>query len=127
VSGKLREHPAEDWVPVAMAQITFSQIYIKPDDDRFVDWASFVAYAKENPGPTLLDIDPFHRGDYCRQSGARCAASQRQEIAVSVDLHQGLAGRLALNAWKNHCRATAWRSSVEQWPRLESIRLQVGE
>ncbi len=24
--------------------------------------------------PTVLDIDPFHRGDFCRQSGARCAA-----------------------------------------------------
>ena len=24
--------------------------------------------------PTLLDIDPFHRGAFCRQSGARCAA-----------------------------------------------------
>ena len=50
VSGKLREHPAEDWVPIGMAQITFSQIYISPDDDRFSDWQSFVAYAKANPG-----------------------------------------------------------------------------
>ncbi|MEM7225963.1 MAG: tripartite tricarboxylate transporter substrate binding protein [Pseudomonadota bacterium] len=50
VSGKLREHPAEDWVPIAMAQITFSQIYVRPDDERFSDWESFVAYAKANPG-----------------------------------------------------------------------------
>jgi tripartite-type tricarboxylate transporter receptor subunit TctC len=50
VSGKLREHPANDWVPVAMAQITFSQIYINPADDRYTDWASFVEYAKANPG-----------------------------------------------------------------------------
>ncbi len=24
--------------------------------------------------PKVVDIDPFHRGDFCRQSGARCAA-----------------------------------------------------
>ncbi len=23
--------------------------------------------------PKVLDIDPFHRSDFCRQSGARCA------------------------------------------------------
>ena len=54
VSGKLKENPGEDWTPVAMAQITFSQIYIRPDDDRFTDWASFVAYAKANPGQVKM-------------------------------------------------------------------------
>ena len=24
--------------------------------------------------PKVVDIDPFHRGDFCRQSGARCGA-----------------------------------------------------
>ncbi len=24
--------------------------------------------------PKVVDIDPFHRGDFCRQSGARCVA-----------------------------------------------------
>lgn len=48
VSGKLAENPASDWEPLCMAQVTFSQIYIRPDDDRFSDWESFVAYAKEN-------------------------------------------------------------------------------
>jgi len=54
VSGKLKENPGEDWTPVAMAQITFSQIYIRPDDDRFSDWESFVAYAKANPGQVKM-------------------------------------------------------------------------
>ena len=48
VSGKLAENPAVDWEPLCMAQVTFSQIYIRPDDDRFSDWESFVAYAKDN-------------------------------------------------------------------------------
>jgi tripartite-type tricarboxylate transporter receptor subunit TctC len=53
-SGKIKENPAEDWVPLAMAQITFSQIYIRPDDDRFVDWESFLAYAQANPGQVTI-------------------------------------------------------------------------
>ena len=48
VSGKLAEHPGEDWEPLCMAQITFSQIYVRYDEDRFNDWDSFVAYAKDN-------------------------------------------------------------------------------
>lgn len=53
-SGKISENPAEDWVPLAMAQITFSQIYIRPDDDRFNDWESFLAYAQANPGQVTI-------------------------------------------------------------------------
>ena len=53
-SGKIRENPAEDWVPLAMAQITFSQIYIRPDDERFSDWDSFLAYAQANPGQVTV-------------------------------------------------------------------------
>lgn len=48
VSGKLAENPGADWEPLCMAQVTFSQVYIRPDDERFSDWESFVAYAKEN-------------------------------------------------------------------------------
>ncbi len=53
-SGKIKENPAEDWVPLAMAQITFSQLYIRPDDERFVDWDSFLAYAQANPGQVTV-------------------------------------------------------------------------
>jgi len=53
-SGKIKENPAEDWVPLAMAQITFSQVYIRPDDERFGDWESFLAYAKDNPGQVTI-------------------------------------------------------------------------
>jgi tripartite-type tricarboxylate transporter receptor subunit TctC len=54
VSGKLKENPGKDWVPLCMAQITFSQIYVRPDDSRFPDWKAFVAYAKANPGKLTI-------------------------------------------------------------------------
>ena len=53
-SGKLKEHPGQDWTPLCMAQITFSQVYVRPDDERFNDWASFAAYAKANPGQVKI-------------------------------------------------------------------------
>ena len=48
-AGDIRENPAEDWVPLCTTQITFSQIYIRSDEDRFTDWESFVAFAASNP------------------------------------------------------------------------------
>ena len=53
-AGDIRENPAEDWIPICTTQITFSQIYIRPDDDRFSDWDGFVAYAKEHPGEASM-------------------------------------------------------------------------
>ena len=49
-SGRLKSDPATDWEPLCMTQITFSQIYVRADDDRFANWDAFVAYAKANPG-----------------------------------------------------------------------------
>ena len=53
-SGKIKQNPAKDWMPLAIAQVTFSQIYIRPDDKRFNDWDSFVRYAKANPGKVTI-------------------------------------------------------------------------
>ncbi len=53
-SGKIKEHPGKDWTPICMAQITFSQLYIRPDDNRFKDWDSFVKHAKANPGKVTV-------------------------------------------------------------------------
>ena len=47
-------NPAEDLIPLVIAQITFSQIYIRADEDRFTDWDSFVAYAKDKDGRTTI-------------------------------------------------------------------------
>jgi tripartite-type tricarboxylate transporter receptor subunit TctC len=52
--GDIRENPAEDWVPLCMTQITFSQIYIRPDDERYSDWTSFLDYARKNPGKVSM-------------------------------------------------------------------------
>lgn len=53
-SGKIKENPAKDWAPLAIAQVTFSQLYVRPDDDRLKDWASFLKYAKANPGKVTI-------------------------------------------------------------------------
>ena len=53
-SGVIKENPSEDWYPACIAQIAFSQIYVRPDDKRFPDWDAFVKYAKENPGKIKL-------------------------------------------------------------------------
>ena len=50
----IQENPAADWIPLCMTQITFSQIYIRPDESRFTDWDSFVEYAKANPGAVTM-------------------------------------------------------------------------
>ncbi len=52
--GDIRENPAETWVPLCMTQITFSQIYVRPDDERFSDWQSFADHAKANPGKLTM-------------------------------------------------------------------------
>ena len=48
--GDISENPASDWVPLCMTQITFSQIYVRPDDNRFGSWEDVVKQAKANPG-----------------------------------------------------------------------------
>ncbi len=53
-AGKLKEDPAVDWWPLGMAQVTFSQIYIRPGDVRFADWQSFAAYARASPGDVKM-------------------------------------------------------------------------
>lgn len=53
-SGRLREHPGEDWTPICITQVTFSQLYVQPDDDRFPDFESFVEYARANSGQVTV-------------------------------------------------------------------------
>lgn len=53
-AGSIPESPAEDWIPLATVQITFSQLYIRGDETRFDDWDSFLAYAKANPEELVI-------------------------------------------------------------------------
>ena len=53
-AGAIDINPAEQLVPLAITQITFSQIYIRGLETRFSDWPSFRAYALENPGGVTI-------------------------------------------------------------------------
>ena len=54
VSGASDINPAEDLVPLVISQITFSQIYIRSNEDRFTDWGSFVEWAKAQGGNATI-------------------------------------------------------------------------
>jgi len=43
-------NPAEDLIPLVISQVTFSQIYIRTNEDRFTDWPSFVEWVKAQGG-----------------------------------------------------------------------------
>ena len=47
-------NPAEDLIPLVISQITFSQVYIRADEDRFSDWDSFVEWAKAQNGRATI-------------------------------------------------------------------------
>ena len=47
--GAIDIHPARDWQPITIVQLTFSQLFIKRGDPRFHDWKTFLAYAREKP------------------------------------------------------------------------------
>ena len=49
-----RPNPASDLIPLVTSQITFSQIYIRTEEDRFTDWASFVAWVKAQNGKATI-------------------------------------------------------------------------
>ncbi len=54
VSGSSGVNPATDLVPLVISQITFSQIYIRSNEDRYTDWATFVAWAKAQDGKATI-------------------------------------------------------------------------
>lgn len=49
-----RPNPAEDLIPLVTSQITFSQVYIRTEEDRFTDWASFVDWVKAQGGKATI-------------------------------------------------------------------------
>jgi tripartite-type tricarboxylate transporter receptor subunit TctC len=52
--GKSKIHPANDLIPLVISQITFSQVYIRANEDRFSDWASYVEYVKSQGGKSTI-------------------------------------------------------------------------
>ena len=53
-AGQSPYNPADDLIPLVTSQITFSQIYIRADEDRFTDWDSFVEFAKAQDGKMTI-------------------------------------------------------------------------
>ena len=49
-----RPNPAEALTPLVTSQITFSQIYIRAEEDRFTDWNSFVDWVKAQDGKATI-------------------------------------------------------------------------
>jgi len=49
-----KPNPAEDLIPLVTSQITFSQIYIRTEEDRFTDWDSFVEWVKAQDGKATI-------------------------------------------------------------------------
>ena len=49
-----RPNPASDLIPLVTSQITFSQIYIRANEDRYTDWKSFVKWVKEQDGKSTI-------------------------------------------------------------------------
>ena len=47
-------NPAEDLIPLVISQVTFSQIYIRSNEDRFTDWPSFVDWVKAQGGKATI-------------------------------------------------------------------------
>ena len=49
-----RPNPASDLIPLVISQITFSQVYIRADEDRYTDWNSFVEWVKAQDGKATI-------------------------------------------------------------------------
>jgi len=49
-----RPNPASDLIPLVISQVTFSQIYIRTNEDRFSDWPSFVSWVKAQGGKATI-------------------------------------------------------------------------
>ncbi len=54
VSGASEVNPAEDLIPLVISQITFSQIFIRADEDRYTDWDSFIEWVKAQNGQATI-------------------------------------------------------------------------
>ena len=49
-----RPNPSSDLIPLVISQVTFSQIYIRTNEDRFNDWPSFVKWVKAQNGKATI-------------------------------------------------------------------------
>ena len=53
-SGASSINPADDLIPLVTSQITFSQIYIRSNEERYTDFKSFVEFVKSKDGKATI-------------------------------------------------------------------------
>ena len=80
-AGDIKENPAKDWIPLCTTQITFSQIYIRSDEDRFQDWDGFLAYAKANPGEVSM-------ANLGKVGSMELVVMEQLQSALDIDVNQ---------------------------------------
>ena len=49
-----KPHPGKDLIPLVISQVTFSQIYIRTNEDKYTDWPSFVEWVKGQGGKATI-------------------------------------------------------------------------
>ena len=49
-----KPHPGKDLTPLVISQVTFSQIYIRTNEDKYTDWPSFVDWVKGQGGKATI-------------------------------------------------------------------------
>ena len=79
-AGDIRENPASDWIPLCMTQITFSQIYMRADEDRFSDWSSLAEHARANPGKVTM-------ANVGKVGSMELVVTEQLETALGVDFN----------------------------------------
>ena len=71
----------KDIIPLCVVQTTFNQIYIRPDETRFSDWKSFVAYSKANPGKISM-------GNIAREGSMERILANAMQKAAGIKVKQ---------------------------------------
>lgn len=56
ITGHIKLHPTKQLTPIAIAQLTFNQIYIRTNNHKYDNWQGFVQYAKTNPVITIANV-----------------------------------------------------------------------
>jgi len=78
---KVNYEIGEDIAPICVVQATFNQIYIRPDETRFTDWKSLVAYAKANPGKVSM-------GNIAREGSMERILATAMQKAAGIKVKQ---------------------------------------
>ncbi|MCX4025390.1 hypothetical protein H0A36_24600 [Endozoicomonas sp. SM1973] len=79
INGIIKLHPTKELIPIAITQLTFSQIYIHPQNPHYSNWQEFLQYAKTKP-TTIANVGNRGSMEYLSIQGI--------ELNLGVTLHQ---------------------------------------